>query len=93
MSKVKDTVEKTVSTVVDPFDMGYGGKVGSLLTGDLKGALGMDMKMPKMESPQPKPVAPIPDDKSVQLANERRYARSYANAGRAGTVLSGGNLG
>ncbi len=49
-------------------------------------------KMPKIEET---PIAPIPDDETEQMSQERKYQRRYGGRGRSGTVLQqgGGGLG
>lgn len=43
------------------------------------------MKPPKVEAPK---VAPVADDKTRRIAQERKAQRTYAGMGREGTALS-----
>lgn len=96
MSKAKKIVKKAVSTVFDPFKVGYGDVAGDIATGDVKGAAntagaaiaGTESVPPIAGAP---PVAPIADDMETARRKERELARRYAGAGRAGTSLSEGS--
>ena len=43
----------------------------------------------KRAEPAPEPVAPIPDDEQLRIANERRLREKQKQKGRLETVLSG----
>ena len=40
-------------------------------------------------TPEPEPVAPIPDEDLERVKQEREYQRRYGGKGRSGTVLTG----
>ncbi|QDP48907.1 MAG: hypothetical protein Unbinned7794contig1000_51 [Prokaryotic dsDNA virus sp.] len=43
----------------------------------------------KTPTPEPEPVAPIPDEDVARLEQEKDYQRRYGGKGRTGTVLTG----
>ena len=81
-------VASAVSTVFDPFDVGYGDKFAEAVT---LGAVDLGKKKGGPQIEGRKPVAPTPDSKTSRRNREREYMRRYATAGRAGTALSRGS--
>lgn len=99
MSSAAKVVKKAVSTVADPFDMGYGDKIGKAAgkvftagqDAKIDEVMGLKQEPIQREGEPEKPTAPIPDEEAQRRARERRYMRRYSMAGRKGTVLSEGH--